>query len=138
MQQTLSIIKPEAVSRNVCGKIISMIEESGLKICAQKMLKLSIQEAAEFYSAHQGKAFFDGLVESLTSGPIVVQVLSGENAIEDYRKIMGNTNPVAAEEGTIRKLYGQSIEKNAVHGSDSEETAEREIAFFFNQLEILK
>lgn len=138
MENTLSIIKPEAVARGLCGKIISQIEESGLKIVAQKMLQVSSDQAARFYAPHQGKAFFDGLVKSLTSGPIVVQVLCGENAVEDYRKLMGNTNPIAAEEGTIRRLYGISIEKNAVHGSDSTETAEREIDFFFNQLEILK
>ena len=138
MENTLSIIKPEAVTRGLCGKIISQIEESGLKIVAQKMLQMSSEQAARFYAPHQGKAFFEGLVENITAGPIIVQVLCGENAIENYRKLMGNTNPVAAEEGTIRRLYGISIEKNAVHGSDNTETAEREIDFFFNQLEILK
>ena len=138
MENTLSIIKPEAVTRGLCGKIINKIEESGLKIVAQKMLQMSSEQAARFYAPHQGKAFFEGLVENITAGPIVVQVLCGENAIENYRKLMGNTNPVAAEEGTIRRLYGISIEKNAVHGSDNTETAEREIDFFFNQLEILK
>lgn len=138
MENTLSIIKPEAVTRGLCGKIISQIEESGLKIVAQKMLQMSSEQAARFYAPHQGKAFFEGLVENITAGPIIVQVLCGENAVENYRKLMGNTNPVAAEEGTIRRLYGISIEKNAVHGSDNTETAEREIDFFFNQLEILK
>ncbi len=138
MENTLSIIKPEAVTRGLCGKIIAQIEESGLKIIAQKMLQMTSEQAIRFYAPHQGKSFFDGLVENITAGPIIVQVLSGEHAIEDYRKLMGNTNPVAADEGTIRRLYGLSIEKNAVHGSDNSDSAEREIAFFFNQLEILK
>ncbi len=138
MEKTLSMIKPEAVSRGLSGKIISGIEENGLKIIAQKMLRLSCEQAARFYAVHQNKAFFEELVENITAGPVIVQVLSGENAIEAYRRLMGNTNPAAADEGTLRRLYGVSIEKNGVHGSDSPETAEREIAFFFNQLEILE
>lgn len=117
MEKTLSMIKPEAVGRGLSGKIIATIEESGLKVVAQKMLRLSREQAARFYAVHQNKAF---------------------NAIEEYRRLMGNTNPAAAEEGTLRRLYGVSIEKNAVHGSDGPETAEREIAFFFNRLEILE
>ena len=121
MEKTFSMIKPEALFRGVSGKIITKIEESGLKIIAQKMLWLSADEAARFYA-----------------GPIIVQVLAGENAVENYRHLMGSPNPAAAEDGTLRRLYGVSIEKNAVHGSDCLETAEREIAFFFNQLELMK
>ena len=136
MEKTLSMIKPEAVGRGLSGKIIAAIEESGLKVVAQKMLRLSREQAARFYAVHQNKAFFDELIENITAGPVIVQVLAGENAIEEYRRLMGN--PAAAEEGTLRRLYGVSIEKNAVHGSDGPETAEREIAFFFNRLEILE
>ncbi len=138
MEKTLSIIKPEAVSRGLSGKIIAAIEQDGLKIVAQKMLRLSHEEAARFYAVHQNKAFFDELIENITAGPVIIQVLAGENAIEKYRRLMGNTNPAAAEDGTLRRSYGVSIEKNAVHGSDCEESAEREIAFFFNHLEILE
>ena len=138
MEKTLSMIKPEAVGRGLSGKIIAAIEESGLKVVAQKMLRLSREQAARFYAVHQIMAFFDELIENITAGPVIVQVLAGEKAIEEYRRLMGNTNPAAAGEGTLRRLYGVSIEKNAVHGSDGPETAEREIAFFFNRLEILK
>ena len=135
MEKTLSMIKPEAVGRGLSGKIIAAIEESGLKVVAQKMLRLSREQAARFYAVHQNKAFFDELIENITAGPVIVQVLAGENAIEEYRRLMGNTNPAAAEEGTLRRLYGVSIEKNAVHGSDGPETAEREIGWkFWNNL----
>lgn len=106
MEKTLSMIKPEAVGRGLSGKIIASIEESGLKIVAQKMLRLSREQAARFYAVHQNKAFFDELIENITAGPVIVQVLAGENAIEEYRRLMGNTNPAAAEEGTLRRLYG--------------------------------
>lgn len=138
MEKTFSMIKPEALSRGLTGKIITQIEASGLKIVAQKMLRLSPAQAGLFYATYQDKSFFAELIENITAGPIIVQVLAGENAIEHYRKIMGATNPIAAEDGTLRKNYGISIEKNAIHGSDSSETAKREIAFFFNQLEIMK
>lgn len=105
------MIKPEAVGRGLSGKIIATIEESGLKVVAQKMLRLSREQAARFYAVHQNKAFFDELIENITAGPVIVQVLAGENAIEEYRRLMGNTNPAAAEEGTLRRLYGVSIEK---------------------------
>ena len=136
MQRTLSIIKPDATTRNITGKINTMIEEAGLRIVAQKRVRLSKEQAQEFYAEHKEKAFFDGLVEYMISAPVVVQVLEGENVIEDYRKIMGATNPAIAEEGTIRKTFGESITHNSVHGSDSPESAAREVAFFFNRLEI--
>lgn len=137
MQRTLSIIKPDAVSRNITGKINAMIEDAGLRIVAQKRIRLTKEQAQEFYAEHKEKAFFDGLVEYMISAPVVVQVLEGENAIEDYRKIMGATNPAIADEGTIRRTFGESITHNSVHGSDSPESAAREVSFFFNRLEIL-
>ncbi len=136
MQRTLSIIKPDAVVRNITGKINAMIEDAGLRIVAQKRVRLSREQAEEFYAEHKEKAFFEGLVEYMVSAPVVVQVLEGENVIEDYRKIMGATNPAIAEEGTIRRTFGESITHNSVHGSDSPESAAREVAFFFNKLEI--
>lgn len=137
MERTLSIIKPDATTRNITGKVNSMIEEAGLKIVAQKRIWLSASQAEDFYIEHKDKAFFASLVEFMTSAPIVVQVLEGENAIEQYRKIMGATNPAVAEEGTIRKTFALSIDKNTVHGSDSSESAQREINFFFSKVEIV-
>lgn len=137
MQRTLSIIKPDAVMRNITGKVNTMIEDAGLKIIAQKRIRLTVTQAEEFYEEHREKAFFGGLVEYMTSAPIVVQVLEGEEAIQDYRRIMGATNPAVAEEGTIRKAFALSITQNTVHGSDSEESAKREISFFFNKIEIV-
>ena len=137
MERTLSIIKPDATTRNITGKVNSMIEEAGLKIVAQKRIWLSASQAEDFYIEHKDKAFFASLVEFMTSAPIVVQVLEGENAIEQYRKIMGATNPAVAEEGTIRKTFALSIDKNTVHGSDSPESAQREINFFFSKVEIV-
>ena len=136
MERTLSIIKPDATSRNIIGKVDSMIEESGLKIVAQKMIRLTPAQARAFYAEHEGKAFFAFLVEIMTSAPVVVQVLQGDDAVAHYRKIMGSTNPAVAEEGTIRKTFALSIDKNTVHGSDSQESAKREIAFFFSELDI--
>ncbi len=136
MEQTLSIIKPDATTRNITGQINAMIENAGLKIVAQKMVKLSREQAQKFYAEHQGKGFFENLVTFMSSAPIIVQVLEGENAISSYRKIMGATNPDVAEEGTIRKTFALSIDKNSVHGSDSPESAAREIAFFFTSIEI--
>ena len=136
MERTLSIIKPDATTRNITGKVISMIEEAGFKIIAQKRLMLSAAQAEEFYAEHKGKVFFPSLVEIMTSAPVVVMVLEGENVIENYRKLMGATNPAVAEEGTIRKTFALSIDKNTVHGSDSAESAAREIAFFFSGVEI--
>lgn len=137
MQRTLSIIKPDAVMRNITGKVNAMIEDAGLRIVAQKRILLTAAQAEEFYGEHKDKAFFGGLVEYMTSAPIVVQVLEGEDAIANYRKIMGATNPAVAEDGTIRKTFALSITQNTVHGSDSEESAKREISFFFNHIEIV-
>lgn len=136
MERTLSIIKPDATTRNITGKINTIIEDSGLKIVAQKMIHMSKNQAEEFYAEHNGKPFFENLVKFMTSAPIVVQVLEGENAIVNYRKIMGATNPAVADEGTIRKTFALSIDKNSVHGSDSPEAAQREISFFFSNIEI--
>ena len=136
MERTLSIIKPDATTRNITGKINSMIENAGLKIVAQKMICMSKEQAQEFYIQHQDRPFYENLVNFMSSAPVVVQVLEGENAIVNYRKIMGATNPDVAEEGTIRKACALSIDKNSVHGSDSPEAAAREINFFFSQVEI--
>ncbi len=136
MERTLSIIKPDAVTRNITGKVNSMIEESGLKIVAQKLIRLTPKQAEEFYAEHKDKAFFTSLVEIMCSAPVVVQVLQGEDAVARYRKIMGATNPAVAEEGTIRKTFALSIDRNTVHGSDSLDSAKREISFFFSDLEI--
>ncbi len=136
MERTLSIIKPDATTRNITGKINSMIENAGLKIVAQKMIRMSKEQAQEFYAEHNGKPFFENLVKFMTSAPVVVQVLEDEDAIVNYRKIMGATNPAVAEEGTIRKAFALSIDKNSVHGSDSPESAKREISFFFSNIEI--
>ena len=136
MEKTLSIIKPDATNRNLIGKINSIIENAGPKIIAQKMIKLSKEQASMFYAEHQGKPFFDNLVNFMSSAPVVVQVLEADNAIALYRKIMGATNPEVAEEGTIRKNLALSIDKNSVHGSDSPTSAAREISFFFSQTEI--
>ena len=136
MENTLSIIKPDAVSKNVLGKILDRFESSGLKIIAIKMLYLDKDMAAGFYSEHKDKPFFDKLINFMTSGPVVVQVLSGENAIKTNRELMGNTNPEEAASGTIRSDFAESIDANAVHGSDSSESAEREISYFFTESEI--
>lgn len=137
MERTLSIIKPDAVMRNITGKVNAMIEDTGLRIVAQKRIRLTLEQAEEFYEEHKEKAFFGGLVEYMTSAPIVVQVLEGDDAVTIYRKIMGATNPVVAEDGTIRKTFGLSITQNTVHGSDSAESALKEISFFFNKIEIV-
>ena len=136
-ERTLSIIKPDATKRNITGKIISCFEESGLNIIAQKKILLTKDRAEGFYSVHSDKPFFADLVSFMTSAPIIVQVLEGENAIFKNREIMGATNPEEAEEGTIRKQFALSIEANSVHGSDSAETAIEEINFFFDESEIL-
>ena len=136
MERTLSIIKPDATLRNITGKVNAMIEDAGLKIVAQKRIRLTKEQAEEFYDVHKDKVFFPNLVEFMTSGPVGVQVLEADNAVELYRKIMGATNPAVAEEGTIRKTYALSIDKNTVHGSDSLENAKREIEFFFSHVEI--
>ncbi len=137
IQQTLSIIKPDAVQRDVCGEILKRIEAGGLKIKALKMLELSKKQAQGFYAVHQDKPFFDSLTDFMSSGPIVVSVLEGEDAVRVYRDIMGATNPAEASPGTIRKEFGLDIEKNSVHGSDSSENASTEIAYFFHALEMV-
>ena len=137
MDRTFSIIKPDATKRNITGNINKLIEDNGLRIIAQKRIKLSIREAEEFYSVHKEKSFFRDLVEYMSSEPVVVQVLSGENCIEKYRTIMGATNPENAEEGTIRKLFALNVQENSVHGSDSTENAIKEISFFFEKNEIV-
>ena len=136
MEMTLSIIKPDAVSKNVIGKIVQRFEDAGLKIVASKMLHLSVEKAQGFYVEHEGKPFFKALVEFMTSGPVIVQVLAGENAITLNRKLMGNTNPKEAEAATIRADFAESIDANAVHGSDSPISAQREIEYFFESSEI--
>ena len=137
MQRTFSIIKPDATKRNITGSINKIIEDSGLKITAQKRIQLSVSQAKKFYSIHSDKSFFNDLIEYMTSEPVVVQVLSGNNAIEIYRNIMGATNPDNAKEGTIRKTHALNVQENSVHGSDSKENAEKEIAFFFKNEEIV-
>ena len=136
MELTLSIIKPDAVKRNLTGNINSMIEKKGLKIVAQKMIWLSIEDAENFYSVHAERSFFKDLCEYMISGPIVIQVLEGENVVNSYRELMGATNPANAETDTIRKEFGVSVEENSVHGSDSEDNAKKEIEFFFSKREI--
>ena len=136
MKLTLSIIKPDAVKRNLIGTINSMIEDKAIKIVGQKMIKLSLEDAQMFYSVHKDRAFYQDLCNYMISGPIVVQVLSGKDVIVKYRELMGATNPANAEDNTIRKSYGVSVEENSVHGSDSEENAKIEIDFFFSKREI--
>ena len=137
MERTLSILKPDATERNLTGKINTMIEGAGLKIIAQKKIRLSEEMAGAFYAEHKGKPFYNDLVSIMSSGPVVVQVLEGDNAIALYRKVMGATNPANAEEGTIRKTFAISLDRNSAHGSDSPESADREISFFFSQTEIV-
>lgn len=136
MEQTLSIIKPDAVAKNVIGKIIDRFESSGLKIAAMKRIQLSEADVGAFYAVHAERPFFSDLVEFMTSGPVVVLVLEGENAIARNRELMGATNPKEANAGTIRADFAQSIDANAVHGSDSLENAKLEISFFFSTREI--
>ena len=136
LQRTLSIVKPDAVAKNVIGKIYSRFETNGLKIIAARMLQLSRAEAEGFYAVHKGRPFFDDLVKFMISGPVMVQVLEGENAIAKNRELMGATDPKKAEKGTIRADFAASIDANAVHGSDAEDTAKVEIAYFFPALDI--
>ncbi|HUL42698.1 MAG TPA: nucleoside-diphosphate kinase [Burkholderiales bacterium] len=136
VERTLSIVKPDAVNRNIIGKIYSRFEEKGLKIVAARMLRLSRTQAEGFYAVHRGLPFFNDLVDFMISGPVMVQVLEGDNAIQANRELMGATDPKKAAKGTLRADYAQSINFNAVHGSDSNETAAVEIAYFFPTLEI--
>ena len=136
VEQTLSIIKPDATRRNITGEIIARFEKAGLRVVAQKRMMLSTAQAEAFYNVHKARPFFRSLVEFMTSGPVVVQVLEGESAIGGNREVMGATDPAKADAGTIRKDFAESIEANSVHGSDAPETAAVEIAYFFSGTEI--
>ncbi len=134
MERTFAMIKPDAVAKGLTGKIIDMIEKNGFTILRMQKLRLARDHAEEFYNVHKERPFFGELVEFITSGPVVVMALEKDNAIADWRKLMGATNPADADEGTIRKLYAESIGKNVVHGSDAAETADQELRFFFHDL----
>lgn len=136
-ERTLSIIKPDATKRNITGKINAKFEEAGLRIIAQKRIHLTKAQAGEFYKVHSERPFYDELTTFMASGPVVVQVLEGENAIAENRRVMGATNPADAEPGTIRAEFAESVGENSVHGSDAPETAKEEIAFFFSGLELV-
>jgi nucleoside-diphosphate kinase len=136
-ERTFSIIKPDATRRNLTGKVNAVIEDAGLRIVAQKRLRMSRGQAETFYEVHKERPFFGELVEFMTSAPVVVQVLEGDNAVARYREVMGATNPAQAADGTIRKLYAESVGENSVHGSDSLENARIEIAQFFTEAEIV-
>jgi len=133
IERTFSIIKPDAVAKNIIGEIISRFEKNGLRVIAQKMLHLTREQAQAFYAVHRERPFYNDLVEFMTSGPVVVQVLEGENAVSRNRELMGATNPQEAEPGTIRADFATTVDENAVHGSDAPETAAQEIAFFFGE-----
>ena len=135
--RTFSIIKPDATRRNLTGKVISKLEEGGLRVVAQKRIRMTEDQAKSFYEVHKDRPFYGDLVSFMTSGPVVVQVLEGEDAVRRNREIMGATNPKEAEAGTIRAEFAESIEANSVHGSDAEDTARQEIAFFFTEDEIV-
>ncbi|AAU37275.1 nucleoside-diphosphate kinase [Basfia succiniciproducens] len=136
LERTFSIIKPDAVERNLIGKILARFEQSGFEIVAAKMVRLTKAQAEGFYAEHQGKPFFEDLVEYMVSAPILVSVLQKENAVKDYRTLIGATDPAKAKEGTVRKEFAESLRRNSVHGSDSLESAAREIAYFFIDSEI--
>ncbi len=136
-ERTFSIIKPDAVERNLTGAVLKMIQDEGLKVVAMKMIHMTKEQAQGFYAVHRERPFFDSLTDFMCSGPVVVSVLEGEDAIVRYRKLMGATNPDNADEGTIRKLFALDVEKNTVHGSDGPETAAVEISYFFNRLEMV-
>jgi nucleoside-diphosphate kinase len=136
VERTLSILKPDATRRNLTGAINQRFEDAGLRIVAQRRLKLTREQAEKFYAVHAERAFYNDLCDYMTSGPIVAQVLEGENAVTRNREIMGATNPANADEGTIRKDFGESVEANSVHGSDSPENAAIEVAFFFSETDI--
>ena len=137
IQRTFSIIKPDATRRNLTGQITARLEDAGLRVVASKRLWMTLGQAEGFYAEHKERPFFDNLCEFMTSGPVVMQVLEGENAVSKNREIMGATNPAEAAEGTIRKDFAENIEANSVHGSDAPETALEEIAYFFSQLEVV-
>ncbi len=137
VERTLSIIKPDATRRNLTGAIVARFEEAGLRVVAQRRIRLTPEQAQQFYAVHSERAFFDDLCAFMTSGPVVVQVLEGEDAIAKNREVMGATNPANADEGTIRRDFGESVEANSAHGSDAPETAVEEIAFFFRGIDIV-
>ena len=136
-ERTFSIIKPDATERNLTGKVNAVIEDAGLRIVAQRRIKMTREQAEKFYEIHKERPFFGELVDFMTSGPVVVQVLEGDNAVARYREVMGATNPEQAAEGTIRKLYARNVGENSVHGSDSAENAKIEIAQFFSDDDIV-
>jgi nucleoside-diphosphate kinase len=136
-ERTFSILKPDATKRNLTGRINAVIEDAGLRIVAQRRIRMTQEEAEDFYDVHRERPFYGELVEFMTSGPVVVQVLEGDNAVARYREVMGATNPAQAAEGTIRKLFAQSVGENSVHGSDSVDNAKIEIAQFFDQADIV-
>lgn len=136
IERTFSIIKPDAVARNLIGGVTAKLEAAGLRVIASKMVRLTTEQAKAFYAVHKERPFYEGLVKFMTEGPVVVQVLEGENAIAKNREVMGATNPAKADPGTIRKEFATDIERNAVHGSDAPETAVVEIAFFFSTAEL--
>ncbi len=136
MKRTLAIIKPDGVSRRLIGSVINRLEGEGIRIAAMKMIWMTKEQAKGFYKVHEGKPFYESVTDFMSSGPCVVMVLEGEDVIARYRRLMGATNPHEAEEGTIRKEFATDVEKNVVHGSDSEETARFEISYFFSELEI--
>lgn len=135
-QKTFSILKPDAVASGKAGKILSLLEQSGFRIVAMRMTKLSQSQAEGFYAVHRERPFFASLVKFMTEGPVIVMALEREDAVKKLREVMGATNPANAAEGTVRKLYAQSIERNAIHGSDAPETAAEELKFFFNSVEL--
>ena len=137
IERTFSILKPDATRRNITGKVVAVLEEAGLRVVAQRRIRMSKDQAEAFYAVHRERPFFAGLVEFMTSGPVVIQVLEGDNAVAANRTAMGATDPKKAEPGTIRALFAENIEANTVHGSDSPENAAQEIAFFFPEHEIV-
>ncbi|MCP5363746.1 MAG: nucleoside-diphosphate kinase [Hyphomicrobiales bacterium] len=137
VERTLSIIKPDATARNITGGIVALLEEGGLRVVAQRRVRLTKEQAQQFYAVHAERAFYDELCDYMISGPVVAQVLEGEDAIARNREVMGATNPANAADGTIRKVYGQNVQENSVHGSDSPENAEKEIKFFFSDCDIV-
>jgi nucleoside-diphosphate kinase len=136
MEKTFSIIKPDAVASGKAGKILSLLEENGFRIVALRMLKLSQGQAEGFYAVHKERPFYSGLVKFMTEGPVIVMALEREDAVKKLREVMGATNPANAAEGTVRKLFAESIERNAIHGSDAPETAAQELGFFFTSVEL--
>ena len=136
IQRTLSIVKPDAVAKNAIGGVLGLVEKAGLKVIAAKMIHMSRKQAEGFYAVHRERPFFNDLTTFMSEGPVLVSVLEGENAIEKYREVLGATNPDKAAPGTVRKLYGTNIERNAAHGSDAPDTAAFEISYFFNALEL--